>query len=252
MSEHNGDQGSDPVSDFQRWLMRAGARGLGREVGDKVRGAFGQAPHTDVWEAATTEAVGEAPECLWCPVCRAARKFRDSGPGLGGTVAGVGDTLAGFAQDAVGLFESAMRAGAAGSARQPGQTRPAGRPSAAPEPAADAGQSGAAAESAGEASTPRAEAESAAEASKPSVPEPAAGVGQSAADRPAQGGGQPGGENSDDGTVIVTGVTGWPVTHPEHQDREAADEGGDGDERREPGQGPAGDQRDHQVGWPAE
>lgn len=107
--------GSDPVGDFQRWLMRAGARSLGREVAGKVKSALGaDSKRADIWETATTEPPGdEPPECQWCPVCRAARRYRESGgtsSGLSSQIAGVGDTLAGFAQDAFSLFETAMRA----------------------------------------------------------------------------------------------------------------------------------------------
>ena len=106
--------GSDPIGDFQRWLMKAGARSLGRDVADKVRSTVGGGrPSTDVWETATTEPPGdEPPECQWCPICRAARRYRDSGGtgGLGPSLAAAGDTLAGLAQDAFGLFDAAMRA----------------------------------------------------------------------------------------------------------------------------------------------
>jgi hypothetical protein len=111
------EPGSDPIGDFQRWLMKAGARSLGREVADKVRstlgGEGGGGRSADVWGTATTEPPGdEPPECQWCPVCRAARRYRESGSagsGLGSQLAGVGDTLAGFAQDAFSIFESAIR-----------------------------------------------------------------------------------------------------------------------------------------------
>jgi hypothetical protein len=127
----------DPIGDFQRWLMKAGARSLGRDVANKVKSTIGGggAKHIDVWETATTEAPGdEPPECQWCPICRAARRYRDSGgssAGLGSQLAGVGDTLAGFAQDAFSLFETAMRA----------QQRPADRPGASDTPD-DGGQGG--------------------------------------------------------------------------------------------------------------
>jgi hypothetical protein len=113
------EPGGDPIGDFQRWLMKAGARSLGRDVADKVRstiggGGGGGRRSADVWETATTEPPGdEPPECQWCPICRAARRYRESGgagSGLGSQLAGVGDTLAGFAQDAVSIFESAVRA----------------------------------------------------------------------------------------------------------------------------------------------
>jgi hypothetical protein len=96
--------------------MKAGARSLGRDVADKVKSTIGGGAKSsaDVWETATTEAPGdEPPECQWCPICRAARRYRDSGgtsAGMREQLAGVGDTLAGFAQDAFSLFETAMRA----------------------------------------------------------------------------------------------------------------------------------------------
>ncbi len=96
--------------------MRAGARSLSRDVADRVKstlGGGGRGKHVDVWETATTEPPGdEPPECQWCPICRAARRYRDSGgtnPDLGSQLAGVGDVLAGFTRDAFSLFEAAMR-----------------------------------------------------------------------------------------------------------------------------------------------
>ena len=168
--------GSDRIGDFQRWLMKAGARSLGRDVAEKVKSTVGggTSKHADVWDTATTEPPGdEPPECQWCPICRAARRYRDSGgtnAGLSSQLAGVGDTLAGLAQDAFGLFEAAMKAG------QSPQARPA--------PPGDEG-------------------------------------------------------SSDHGTVVGPGVA-WPtVVHAEHEHRETADEGGDREERGEPGDRPA-------------
>lgn len=176
----------DPIGDFQRWLMKAGARSLGRDVADKVKSTLGGGgKHADIWETATTEAPGdEPPECQWCPICRAARRYRDSGgssAGLSSQLAGVGDTLAGFAQDAFSLFEAAMRT----------QQRPAGRP------------------------------------------------------------GGPD-QDSDDGTVVGPGVA-WPtVVHAEHEDDEAAHEGGHREEGGEPRDVPADSGGDEQVEGPAE
>ena len=110
------EPGSDPIGDFQRWLMRAGAKSIGRDVAGRVKSTFGgggSAKNADVWETATTEELtDEPPECQWCPICRAARRYRDSGgtpTGAGSPLAGMGDTLAGFTRDAFGLFEAAMR-----------------------------------------------------------------------------------------------------------------------------------------------
>src|SRR5262249_36236504 len=123
------EPGSDPIADFQRWLMKAGARSLGRDVASKVRSTMGGGSNSRkraiVWEPAAAEPPGdEPPECQWCPVCRAARRYRESGgtdSGLGSQLAGVGDVLAGLTRDAFGIFEAAMRA----SQRQAGPTPPA-------------------------------------------------------------------------------------------------------------------------------
>ena len=107
----------DPLADFQRWLMKAGARSLSREVADKVKATLGggnRAKPASVWETATSEPPGdEPPECQWCPICRAARRYRDSGgtgaPDISSQMAGVTDVLAGFTKDAFSLFEAAVR-----------------------------------------------------------------------------------------------------------------------------------------------
>jgi hypothetical protein len=108
------EPGSDPIGDFQRWMMRAGAKSIGREVAGRVRstlGGGGAAKHAeDVWDTATTEELtDEPPECQWCPICRAARRYRDSGGTGAGQFAGVGDTLAGLTRDAFSLFDAALR-----------------------------------------------------------------------------------------------------------------------------------------------
>src|SRR6201996_5657846 len=111
------EPGSDPIGDFQRWLMKAGARSIGRDVAGRVKstlgGGGGAKNSDDVWETATTEdPTDEPPECQWCPICRAARRARDSGgssTGLGDQIAGAADALAGLTRDAFSLFETAMR-----------------------------------------------------------------------------------------------------------------------------------------------
>jgi hypothetical protein len=143
------EPGSDPIGDFQRWLMRTGAKSIGRDVASRVKSTIGGgsgAGQGDVWDTATTEEpTDEPPECQWCPICRAARKYRDSGGStatIGGQFAGVGDTLAGLTRDAFGLFDAAMRA----SQRPADVPRPAGRPADKPSARPDdqlAGQPGA-------------------------------------------------------------------------------------------------------------
>jgi hypothetical protein len=117
----------DLGDDIQRWLVRSGVRSMRREVTDQVRRAFHAhrpAEPADVWDAATTEpppellaASAEAPECAWCPVCRAARRIRESGPAvgglggqLGGQLAGAGDAVAAAVQEAFSAFESLLSA----------------------------------------------------------------------------------------------------------------------------------------------
>lgn len=116
MTDDTRSSGSDPIGDFQRWLMRSSARSLSRELKGQARRTFGGGGSSrDVWETATAEPLpGEAPECAWCPVCRAARRFRQSGPGLASHVAGAGDALLTVAQDTLSAFEATL------SARPPG------------------------------------------------------------------------------------------------------------------------------------
>ncbi len=107
-----GGPGPDLIGDFQRWLLRAGARGMSRELADQVRTALGRnQPSGDVWETATTEPPpDEAPECAWCPLCRAARLVREAKPGRDTRVAAVGDALTTVVQDAVSVLEAALAA----------------------------------------------------------------------------------------------------------------------------------------------
>jgi hypothetical protein len=118
-----GGSGNDLIGDFQRWLLRAGARGMSRELADQVRTALGKNQQTgDVWETATTEPLpGEAPECAWCPLCRAARLVREAKPTRDIRVAAVGDALTTVVQDAVSVLEAAL------AATSRGGTAPNGR-----------------------------------------------------------------------------------------------------------------------------
>ena len=81
--------GADLAGEVQRWLIRSGARSVRREFGEQVRRTLGggREEPTDVWGAATTEPPPDesldSPECAWCPICRGARRIRESGPGLG-------------------------------------------------------------------------------------------------------------------------------------------------------------------------
>lgn len=107
----------DPIGDFQRWLMRSGARGMTREVSGHLTGMLGLGGKTgDVWETATAPWPAEAPECAWCPVCRAARLLRESGPGLASHVSSASDAFAAVVQEASTVVESVLAA----AGRRPG------------------------------------------------------------------------------------------------------------------------------------
>ncbi len=104
--------GADLLAGFQRWLIRSGTRSMRRELTGQFRRTFsGSSATADVWDTATTEPppeMHEAPECAWCPICQAARRIRESGPGLGGQLAGVGDAVATAVQEALSAFESVL------------------------------------------------------------------------------------------------------------------------------------------------
>ena len=108
------NRGSDPVADFQRWLMKAGARSMANQVADQVKRTIGQEKRRasgDVWDTATTELPPDEPlECQWCPVCQAARAARTgSAGGLGASLANASGVLASVVQDAFSAFEQAMK-----------------------------------------------------------------------------------------------------------------------------------------------
>ena len=133
---------SDPVADFQRWLMKAGARSMANQVADQVRRTVGaeRKPSGDVWDTATNEVPpNEAPECQWCPVCQAARAARVGGAsGLGAALSGAGTVLSTVVQDAFSVFEQVMKT------QDQNQNRSAER-TGAPRPgtgASDGGESG--------------------------------------------------------------------------------------------------------------
>ena len=114
--------GSDPIGELQRWLVRSGARSVTRQLGDQVRTALGGGnTRADVWESATAD--HESPDCQWCPICRARRRLRESGPGLSSTVAAAGDAVSVVLQDAAAAFEAAVAA--AGRQARPRDQEPA-------------------------------------------------------------------------------------------------------------------------------
>jgi hypothetical protein len=281
--------GSDPFGDFQRWLMKAGARSITRDVTDRVKSTMGGGrpkAYTDVWdEATTTDPVEEPPECQWCPICRAARKARDSGgssAGFSEQVAGAADALAGLTRDAFSLFESAMRtqstaprrpAGGPTTAKPPTAPPPAATPtwreatsspaapttptpgpatSATPNPAAPAAPATASAPEPATPSTPNLAADTPT-AAAPTAPPPAAPAPSPAETAPSTPAPDPRSwERSDDGTVVGPGV-GWPtVVHPKHEDDEPPHEGGDGQEGGQAGDGGPDGGADQQVEGSAE
>jgi len=241
--------GSDPFGDFQRWLMKAGARSITRDVTDRVKSTMGGGrakSRTDVWDEATTEVLtDEPPECQWCPICRAARRARESGgapAGFGEQIAGAADALAGLTRDAFSLFEAAMRTPPTTPPRQSGAstTSATAKP---PTTSATATPTTPSAPSAPTAPTgptaPTAPAPTA-QPTTPPQPEPQA----QPEPRPWP--------RSDDGTVVGPGV-GWPtVVHPQYQDDEPAHEGGDGQEGGQAGDGGPGGGADQQVEGSAE
>jgi hypothetical protein len=106
---------SDLIGEVQRWLVRSGARGVSRGLNDQIRTALRGGGHADVWETATADE--EPPECAWCPICRARRRLRESGPGLASHVAAATDAVGVMMQDAMSAFEAAV--GAAGRQARP-------------------------------------------------------------------------------------------------------------------------------------
>jgi hypothetical protein len=77
----------------------------------------------DVWSDATSDAWGEhvatgAPECRYCPVCRAIAVSRSSGPDVLGHVVSAGESLYAAVREAVAGFERT----------QPPRQGPAGGP----------------------------------------------------------------------------------------------------------------------------
>jgi hypothetical protein len=106
-------RGGDPVADFQRWMMKAGARSMANQVADQVKRTLGAERKTsgDVWDTATNEVPPtESPECQWCPICQAARAARTGGAsGFSARLADAAGGLAGVVEGAFSVFEQAMK-----------------------------------------------------------------------------------------------------------------------------------------------
>lgn len=104
------------ASEIQRWLIRTSARNVRDELGGQVKKAFrGQDRAADSWATATTEpprAADEAPECAWCPLCRAARRIAqaraDSGGHAGSKLSDAADVMANAVRDAFATLDSIL------------------------------------------------------------------------------------------------------------------------------------------------
>ena len=211
----------DPIGDFQRWLMKSGAREFGREVRGNLRRTFGRPSGEDVWSQATREYPDEPPECEWCPICRAARKYRDgSGPGVGGHLTGAGDAFASVVSDAFSAFESALSvvrppSAPKGSPGSTGSTGPASTGPASTGPAssgpAGSARPAAPAGSAGPSGLAASAGSAAPAGPRPAEPEPAPAAGSAAvAGEPvATGGAAPAGGPGEE-PVIQGSVTAEP------------------------------------------
>ncbi|HEX4657510.1 MAG TPA: hypothetical protein VH307_09005 [Streptosporangiaceae bacterium] len=159
------DIAADLAAGVQRWLIRSGTRSVRRELTGQFRKTLGgsSAEPGDVWGTATTEPPPdesrEAPECAWCPVCRAARRIRESGPGLGGQLAGAGDAVAAAVQEALSAFDSVLSARPRTDPAGSRPSRPASSSAAGPSAAGPsaAGPSAAGPSAAGRRETPSAD-----------------------------------------------------------------------------------------------
>ncbi|MGE5285995.1 MAG: hypothetical protein ACM3ML_02100 [Micromonosporaceae bacterium] len=103
------------LDDLQRRIALASARSLGQGVASQV-GKTIRGEKTDVWETATKEAAagtapGDAPECAWCPVCRAIRMARESNPDLASRVSVTADAVMSAAHDLVAAVDAALSRG---------------------------------------------------------------------------------------------------------------------------------------------
>jgi hypothetical protein len=134
------DRASGLADDVQRWLLRAGARSVRNEIGDQVKKTFGGGQSKkggkpqDVWASATTESaqsLSDAPECAWCPVCRAARRVAQArlAEKGSGQFSDVGDVITGAIRDVLSSVDSVLSY-RPGDYRTPAQgpEQPAGQP----------------------------------------------------------------------------------------------------------------------------
>jgi hypothetical protein len=126
------------ANDIQRWLIKKSARNVRDELGGQVKKAFrGSERKTgDSWATATTEpphAADEAPECAWCPVCRAARRLAQARSGAdahggGPRISDAADVMAGAMRDALAGIDSILSYRPSGTAQSGQSGSPDARP----------------------------------------------------------------------------------------------------------------------------
>jgi hypothetical protein len=106
------------ANEIQRWLIKKSARNMRDELGGQVKRALRRSDRNsgDSWATATTEpphAADEAPECAWCPVCRAARRLAQARSGAdnrsgGPRITDAADVMAGAVRDALAGIDSIL------------------------------------------------------------------------------------------------------------------------------------------------
>jgi hypothetical protein len=136
------------ANEVQRWLIRKSARNMRDELGGQVKKALRGSERNagDTWATATTEpphAADEAPECAWCPVCRAARRMAQARSGAdtrggGPKISDAADVMAGAVRDALAGIDSILSYRPSGSAPSAPSAPPAA--SAQPAPPAQAAE----------------------------------------------------------------------------------------------------------------
>lgn len=120
------------AGDLQRWLIKTGAKSMRDEFSDQVKGQVRRALRApdaaqgDTWATATSEppdVADEAPECAWCPVCRAARRIsqaRSSGADGGPRLSEAADVVAGAVRDALAGIDAVLSYRPGGPVPEPG------------------------------------------------------------------------------------------------------------------------------------
>jgi hypothetical protein len=123
------------ASEMQRWLIKTGAKSMRDEFSGQVRGQVRRAfrgsdsKQGDAWATATSEppqAADEAPECAWCPVCRAARRISQARSGANGRsgpiLSDAADVVAAAIRDALAGIDAIMSYRPAGPGPEPPQS----------------------------------------------------------------------------------------------------------------------------------